>query len=67
MRGQISSFLACARVRRFLLFSLHLFTFWGQSVVNQMEAGEGFTPFSFTGEVLKRPFLSPITYLFSID
>lgn len=64
--GKSPHFLACARVRRFLLFSLHLFTFWGQSAVNQMHVCEGFTPFSFTGEVLKRPSPSPATYLLSV-
>lgn len=64
--GKSPHFLACARVWRFLLFSLHLFTFWGQSVVNQMHVCEGFTPFSFTGEVLKRPSPSPATYLLSV-
>lgn len=64
--GKSPHFLACARVRRFLLFSLHLFTFCGQSAVNQMHVCEGFTPFSFTGEVLKRPSPSPATYLLSV-
>lgn len=39
---------AYARIRRFFVFCLHLFTVYPQLIVKQYDTGEGFTLFTFT-------------------